>query len=111
MCGPVAGALVGSRPDIANVPRPPQGAAADPVRGTINTITSDRAPPRRPARLVPRPPVAMRSGRMLPRTCLLLVIPLATLSSARAGEAKPPAAGPVSYYKQVRPIFQANCQG
>ena len=48
---------------------------------------------------------------MKPRTCLLLILPLAVQSPALGAEAKTVPAGPVSYYKQVRPILQANCQG
>jgi mono/diheme cytochrome c family protein len=50
---------------------------------------------------------------MLSRTIapICLLIHLAAVSSADAADAKPTPAGPVSYYKQVRPVFQANCQG
>ena len=34
-----------------------------------------------------------------------------TLPSVRAAEAKADSKPPVSYYKEIRPIFQANCQG
>jgi WD40 repeat protein/mono/diheme cytochrome c family protein len=49
------------------------------------------------------------------RFVLTFVAPiiLAALTQPRspAAESKPVPAGPVSYYKQVRPIFQAHCQG
>jgi len=41
----------------------------------------------------------------------LLAITLATLPQASAAEPAADAAAKVSYYKQIRPIFQANCQG
>lgn len=34
-----------------------------------------------------------------------------TLPSVRAAEVKADSKPPVSYYKEIRPIFQANCQG
>src|SRR5947209_2637078 len=49
------------------------------------------------------------------RFVLTLVAPLVpgalTQTRSPAAESKPAPAGPVSYYKQVRPIFQAHCQG
>ena len=43
---------------------------------------------------------------------LLLLTGLTLAAAAPAAEpAKTPADAPVSYYKQVRPIFQAQCQG
>jgi WD40 repeat protein len=48
---------------------------------------------------------------MTPRSCLPLVLVVIAVSPAGAAETKPAPAGPVSYYKQVRPIFQAHCQG
>jgi WD40 repeat protein len=45
------------------------------------------------------------------RIRLLLVVLVATQSSAFGADAKPVPVSPVSYYKQVRPVLQANCQG
>src|SRR5207249_4893584 len=56
----------------------------------------------------PSPP---RFRRMLSRSCLSLVAVFLALSPARADEAKPAPPAKVSYYKQVRPVFQAYCQG
>jgi WD40 repeat protein len=56
-------------------------------------------------------PAALRFHRMMSRSFLLLVLPFAALDAARAAEAKPASGEKISYYKQVRPIFQANCQG
>ena len=46
---------------------------------------------------------------------LVRVFPLAAclafFTPGHADEAKKPATGPVSFAKQIRPIFQANCQG
>jgi len=52
--------------------------------------------------------------RRLAFSCGLAVLGLLVVSRARAEEPKKPAvpaAGPVSYFKDIRPIFQANCQG
>src|SRR5437660_43770 len=48
---------------------------------------------------------------MCSRSYLPLLLSMLAASSVSAAEVKPAAAGPVSYYKQVRPIFQAHCQG
>src|SRR5262245_9247880 len=49
-----------------------------------------------------------------PRNCWLALAALGALSLATPGEdAKKPAkpSPPVSYFQQVRPVFQAHCQG
>src|SRR5262245_18745445 len=52
----------------------------------------------------------MRSSRLLAAAIPGLVSVLVSAhTNAAEPEAKP--AGPVSYYKDVRPIFQQNCQG
>jgi WD40 repeat protein/mono/diheme cytochrome c family protein len=48
---------------------------------------------------------------MLPRSSLFLLLSFLLVPAARAADAKPAPTGPVSYYKQVRPVFQAHCQG
>jgi mono/diheme cytochrome c family protein len=50
---------------------------------------------------------------MLARSCSIVyaAVLLAAVSPGRAAEAKPVQPSKVSYYKQVRPIFQAHCQG
>ena len=47
----------------------------------------------------------------LARTLLSSVVLAALVSGARGDEPKTSAPAKISYYKQVRPIFQANCQG
>ncbi len=50
---------------------------------------------------------------MLSRTIspICLAITLAAVSSTSAGDGKLAPAGPISYYKQVRPVLQSNCVG
>jgi WD40 repeat protein len=47
----------------------------------------------------------------MPSRFVLTLLVSAVATFAPAAEPKPAPAGPVSYYKQVRPIFQAHCQG
>ncbi|HEY1376996.1 MAG TPA: DUF1549 domain-containing protein, partial [Gemmataceae bacterium] len=55
----------------------------------------------------------MRLRSCLPASVVAVLATLGALTTPRspAAEAKPAPATKVSYYKQVRPIFQANCQG
>jgi mono/diheme cytochrome c family protein/roadblock/LC7 domain-containing protein len=50
-------------------------------------------------------------ARALRRSFLSTLLIVAAPAALPADEAKPAGAGPVSYYKQIRPIFQAHCQG
>ena len=52
--------------------------------------------------------MAVRS--FLPGTLLLITVSV-PLAFVLSDEPSAPAAAPISYYKQIRPIFQANCQG
>src|SRR5215813_13166047 len=55
----------------------------------------------------------MRAFAMFTRVSLLAIL-LPALASARVcadDKAKPADPGKISYYKQVRPLFQAHCQG
>src|SRR5262249_54957763 len=55
--------------------------------------------------------VPLATGRSMLVAALMLLC-FSPVIADEAPKGKPdPAAGPVSYYKQIRPIFQANCQG
>jgi WD40 repeat protein len=54
--------------------------------------------------------VPLKIGRSI---LALALVPLygSSLAADEANKAKSEAGGPVSYYKQIRPVFQAHCQG
>src|SRR5262245_56877379 len=60
--------------------------------------------------MIPRPRVCLR-GLLVAPGLLLLGMPLIGLAAAPPKQEVVDPNAPVSYWKQVRPIFQASCQG